>query len=462
LELPAITDPLGTPDAFWSAMDHAFTRARGQTRRTPGRRLQRRTAEFRTNLNYNLIMHRRLVVEDVGLLMSRELAHLLAPESGVPEYRDFLSQGAITPAFREGVTSFSRLAEVMLANRQYQELGPDLLRKTAHDLDAAQPQIAVTTTESNRQLMHSLVESRFLDQDMWSDVGLGEIGSDLVRSVPDATRRNRSEFYRRTEFWEFADRLDKKKKPELAQKIRAQISTLSLGVVATNLNLHSIYPAPFAEYVDRVFGTSSPWTVESSNAELPDTSIVANEVASVQRDVRLLASYLRPADIWQIRGSREYAKFLSDLASADDAVPHQATSLLLGAMREYHGFLQVIVGAGLQDRMSEWRSLETRSRWIRREGKAVAASAGLISNMATAYSSLPATEGLALSMIPVGAMNVCLYLLGRHVRSAREKFDLQARSALSAVTRPSGSVAIELYGPVDIQDWGSSGAETGR
>ncbi len=461
MSLSSITEPLGTPDAFWSAMDHAFVRARGQTRKTPAKKLHWRTSEFRTNLNYNLLTHRRLVVEDVSLLLSRELMRLLDQESGQPQYRDFLREGVIVPALRESVSSFEELADAMLRHKQYQDLGPDLLHTFAKSLDGTNPEVACTTTEENRQLMHELVENKFLEREAWAEVGLGAFSSRLTDYVPQATAENRSDFYRRTEFWEFADRLDEKKEHALAQLIRAQISVLSLGVVATNLNLHSIFPAPYADHVDRVFGTHRPWHIRDDQMMVPERSILDHDLNAIQRDIRILASYLTPDQVWEIRESDEFHDYLKGVRRADELEPRASCAALLDTMRIYYRHLEVALGARLQGEHTEWTRLRSLSRWVSRTERTVPGAVGLISNIVTGFSGMPPLTGLVLSTVPAGLMSACLHLYSRHIKADQQRLDSRARSSAGTLVRPSGSLAVELYGPVDLRDWtGSAGSVT--
>ncbi len=404
-------------------------------------------------------MHRRLVVEDSGLLVSREMSRLLDPAEGEPEYREFLRSHIIVPAMRSSVTSFSELADIMIRNGNYQDLGPDLLRASAAKLDALQPAVAFTATDENRQLMHALVEAKYLSPDTWHDIGLGEAAKSLAEYVQGATANNGSDYYRATEFWQFADELDGKKLFAQAQKVRAQISTLSLGVMAAGLNLHMVFPAAYAECVDRVYGTHRPWTAtDDGKLAVPEDSISDDDLIRIQGDVRYLAGSLSASDISEIRSGREHRAFLSRLSGADKMPPGQASAEILDAMRRYYQYLEVFIGARLLGEAGKWRKLRSADRWIGSRLGRAASAAGVISTLGTTAAALTgivvvsAGVGAAIALPPM-AMSACLYLLNKEVSRQQGKLEVRARTAVGQLVRPQKSLAAELYGPVDMHYW---------
>jgi len=464
--LDYINQPLEPPDAYWAAGDPTFGRARKQTKSTPEKRITQRTTELKANLNYNLLMHRRLVLEDTSLLASLPLMRLLQQH---PAYEDVFAGGAVVAAMRESADSFAEVADMVIGRRQYQDVGEEAIYANARTLDNLRIRAASTPTRSNRELMHELVERYFLDRSLWLTIGLGEASEQLVKYVPQAAAANGVEYFRRTEFWQFADKLDKCKDYVCARHIRNQMAVLAHGLTATTLGLFPVYPAAFAPYADQVFGTRHPWNAQAEETYLNEPTLVEGELRRTLDDIRYLAVYLEPEDILEIRSCPEYLRYMRVIRSVDAnqaattgalRSTHNESSgdaamalVLLDATRAYQHFVETVVGYRIQARTEDWRRIRRRSRLLRTVGWVMPGAAGLVSDIVPPMMGASLLEGLAVSTISTPLASACVYLLHNRHRTLIGEAETAARVAARMLFRPSRQVSVELYGPLDGSYW---------
>ncbi|MGP4105195.1 hypothetical protein [Nonomuraea sp. KM90] len=444
------------PDVFWAAGDPAFARRSNRPIRGKSRFMQG-LVDVRGNLNYHLLMHRRLFLPDTSILFAPPLLKLLAkPDSG---YQIFLTDGTIVPAMRASANSFADVGRQAIRGGNYAELSPRSIARFATQLDRAKPNILHTDSEGNQNLMNDLAEEALIQPKYWMD----EIempmsrsqARDLVGFVKDSMGARGRKDFRQTEFWEYAEMLHTRGASDMAQMIRVELTIHSLGVMAKNFNLPLVVPSAYSKPAGRIFGTGTPvqeidGSIELTPGSFPDDQILSSPEAVIY----LLAKNLTPQQIHRIRKSKEHKRYIRSLEKADqDDVA--APGVLETALMIYMQDLTNLAGAAFEGRMIRLQIQQRASQWANVARWRAPAPVGLIARQLVHLKGIdPTVVGAAASM----GTAAFVWMVDKITTSKLRKEETRAQIA-QAVLRRSGTVKIQFFGPVSRKYWWLYGDE---
>lgn len=410
-----------------------------QSRPYPSLRFFRLT-QVKANVNCHLVQHRRIVLPDTGLLLSPLLKLIVEQE---PEYRSLL-KSAVVPILRPNAANFREVLTVLRKNGNYRDPENTDLDAAARLFDELRPNVGVSAP-GTQDMMDAIGRNVLLYREYWTGVvGLGESSSALVAYVPDAMARNRAVRVRQSEFWEFADILDSRGLNEEAQVIRTELTLISLGCMAANLNLTPALPAFATAAVSRLFGVPVNNEQELRNYE-----------GWTEPDLDLLTgiSLLTPSDIHAIRESGEFGAYIDTLEKSDS----------LGAARidyeraKYLKWLGTAVQTIVAGRMEKWKKLKHRERVL------LWSSASGLSGVAVAV--YDALSGAHIGVNPLVAWGIALTLvyLKKRVSEAVNQVEGESCAAFKrhlSVLATRSDIGAFLYGPQRQEFWRSVAGRT--
>lgn len=463
--LDAIKQGPAFPDVFWSAGDQSFLRMhRRLASEHPG--AIEESVSIIGNLNYNLLMHRRLFLPASCILVCRPLLDLLTDSNS--GYHIFLQDGSIVPTFRESADSFADIAKQTIDGGNYvEDISSGELTNYARMLDQIGSSACHTHDSNNQQLMNDLANDELMEPTYWTDDietrFPTSLAADLVNSVNEQMRDQGRHNFRPTEFWNFAKVLDGQA-PELATAIRIESVIRSHGTMASNFNLPLVVPAPYAQPVGRIYGTGSPYRLAGDTVELPPNIRTETEISDAKAAIHQLAALLTERHVYEIRRTAPFRSYLRALEEADrverdhvaetaettrrsstkakDTLEMTAAEIVEEAFFTYRSELNTMVGAAVEGFLPQIRHLQWALTATRAARPATATSVGSIT-------SVEPIAGLTRAGTSVFAMMIDKFL-GR--RYARATIRAQRATAAARLAR-EGHVKIEFFGPLDDRRW---------
>jgi hypothetical protein len=448
VELPNLSEALSIPDVFWASGDAVFQKLLPRTwrRKSPSVQAMHRMTDIRGNLNYHLLTHRRLIITDTSLLLSPQLMTLIEKK---PAYSEFLRQGIIVPAMREGVASFQDLVKILRKRKNWVEPSRHDVDKWAKFIDSVRPTVAFTPTTENREVMDSIGSEKLLRSEFWKAVGLGKASDELVKYVPSEMKKNNQKHIRQTEFWKYAARLDQRRAYLQAHKIRTRLSIISLGVMAKNFGLPLSYPAAYSNQLDEVYGTCSPYH-RKKDLVITDKPILEEKIDNIQQDFYTKVYYLWPDVIWHIRETSSYKKLLRELERNDRSHLDTDYEDFFLAWKDYLHNFPLAVGLYLTNTQREWSRHQLGIRWLV-SGEIIASQS--VGCLCSYVLRLPIMWPEMLSVATTAATIFFKKRIEKKKKKLEREAQLEFERAIPTLQREHGELVSELYGPIAREYW---------
>ena len=434
MELQETTQPVETPDLFWISGDSVFT-SREPTRET--------VTGLRQNINYHLLTHDRLTLTDTSILLNEPMITLFRQEK---DYLELLKEGIILPSLRTTVNNITELCKITEEKGAYTDESVVDMYRNAKLLDDINPQVCRPDFISNQELMHNIAEQYYLKKEYWIAAGLSEpISKDLISYVKDELKRNKPEYYRQTEFWDYCKELEKKKEKKsrnarIASIIRTRLTIGSLGVQAKGYNLISSFHAEYGKAVSEAYDNTFLSFEKFEDYDL--ANIAGDEMNHAKDRLFSYVGRLSVDDIIILRTKDPYKIFMKEFRTIDFNQDEDADVKFNTAFRKYVDEIANEANILLSNNEKEYESLKRTTRVVNYFSTAL----GIVAILVTKFTGIP------VSSFPKNAVKyvkmASQYALGQKIKELEIDSAAKIEHSIPALKR-KGAVQFELYAPTE-------------